>query len=314
MKKLFSILFVLSLTLFLAVPAFAAEVPGQIASGTIGAFTWTLIGDTLTISGSGAMEDLTEDAPWLPYASQIERVIFSGGVTYVAANAFADYDTITDVDFGDAMYELGKRSFYSCDGLTSLYMPASFKIFGEDSLRACTSLTEIHCQGRFPSFRLNSLWDTYAKIYFPADKPWSVELIAQLEEAFHGRIEFLASDGSDPYDPADSTEPPTEETTQETEETTRETTVPTEEATLPATAPTVETTRPAAGETLPATLPPETEVPLPETTLPPETEPAESPGRFSPVTAFLAGVVMVLCLLGIGVLIIRFRRSGKYQD
>ena len=305
MKQLFSILIALCLVLPLAVPAAAAENEGDLAAGTIGDFTWTLTGNTLTISGSGAMEDFTEDAPWLPYASQIQKVIFTGGVTYVASGAFADYDTITEVDFGDAMYELGKRSFYSCDGLTALYMPASFKVFGEDSLRSCSKLTEIHCEGRFPSFRLNSLWDTYAKIYFPADRPWSVELIQQLEEAFHGRIEFLASDGTDPYTPTaptqetveETTEPPTEETEATTEETTEETTQVTTEETLP-----------------PTTAPTEAEITLPETTVPTENPPAESPSRYSPVTLVLAAVVMVLCILCAGVLIIRSHRGGKYLD
>ena len=308
MKQLFSILIALCLVLPLAVPAAASETGDVLASGALGDFTWTLTGNTLTISGSGAMEDFTEDAPWLPYASQIQKVVFTGGVTYVASGAFADYDTITEVDFGDAMYELGKRSFYSCDGLTALYMPASFKVFGEDSLRACSKLTEIHCEGRFPSFRLNSLWDTYAKIYFPADRPWSVELIQQLEEAFHGRIEFLASDGTDPYTPTaptqetveETTEPPTEETEATTEETTEETTQVTTEETLP-----------------PTTVPPETSTPettMPETTVPTETPPAESPSRYSPVTLVLAAVVMVLCILCAGVLIIRSHRGGKYLD
>lgn len=308
MKQLFSILIALCLVLPLAVPAAASETGDVLASGALGDFTWTLTGNTLTISGSGAMEDFTEDAPWLPYASQIQKVVFTGGVTYVASGAFADYDTITEVDFGDAMYELGKRSFYSCDGLTALYMPASFKVFGEDSLRACSKLTEIHCEGRFPSFRLNSLWDTYAKIYFPADRPWSVELIQQLEEAFHGRIEFLASDGTDPYTPTaptqetveETTEPPTEETEATTEETTEETTQVTTEETLP-----------------PTTVPPETSTPettMPETTVPTENPPAESPSRYSPVTLVLAAVVMVLCILCAGVLIIRSHRGGKYLD
>ena len=308
MKQLFSILIALCLVLPLAVPAAASETGDVLASGALGDFTWTLTGNTLTISGSGAMEDFTEDAPWLPYASQIQKVVFTGGVTYVAAFAFADYDTITEVDFGDAMYELGKRSFYSCDGLTALYMPTSFKVFGEDSLRACSKLTEIHCEGRFPSFRLNSLWDTYAKIYFPADRPWSVELIQQLEEAFHGRIEFLASDGTDPYTPTaptqetveETTEPPTEETEATTEETTEETTQVTTEETLP-----------------PTTVPPETSTPettMPETTVPTENPPAEAPSRYSPATLILAAVVMVLCILGAGVLIIRSHRGGKYLD
>ena len=309
MKQLFSILIALCLMLPLTVPAAAAESEGDLAAGVIGDFTWSLSGNTLTITGTGAMEDFAEDAPWLPYASEIQKVVFTGGVTYVAANAFADYDTITEVDFGDAMYELGKRSFYSCDGLTRLDMPASFKVFGEDSLRACSRLTEIHCQGRFPSFRLNSLWDTYAKIYFPADRPWSVELIGQLEEAFHGRIEFLASDGTDPYVPTEETEAPTEVTTEETAE---ETSAPTEETTEETT---VETTLPVTEDTLPpTTAPAEAETTLLETTLPRETEAAENAGSGSAVTVILAAVAMVLCLVGIIVLLFRLRRGGRYLD
>ena len=308
MKKFFSILIALCLMLPLTVPAAAAESEGDLAAGTVGDFTWTLSGNTLTITGTGAMEDFAEDAPWLSYASEIQKVVFTGGVTYVAANAFADYDTITEVDFGDAMYELGKRSFYSCDGLTRLDMPASFKVFGEDSLRACSRLTEIHCQGRFPSFRLNSLWDTYAKIYFPADRPWSVELIGQLEEAFHGRIEFLASDGTDPFVPTEETEAPTEETTEETtEESSAPTEEPTEETTVETT---VETTLPVTEDTLPPTTAPAEA----ETTLPRETEAAENAGSGSAVTVILAAVAMVLCLLGIIVLLFRLRRGGRYLD
>ena len=308
MKQLFSILIALCLMLPLTVPAAAAESEGDLAAGTVGDFTWTLSGNTLTITGTGAMEDFAEDAPWLSYASEIQKVVFTGGVTYVAANAFADYDTITEVDFGDAMYELGKRSFYSCDGLTRLDMPASFKVFGEDSLRACSRLTEIHCQGRFPSFRLNSLWDTYAKIYFPADRPWSVELIQQLEEAFHGRIEFLASDGTDPYVPTEETEAPTEETTEETtEESSAPTEEPTEETTVETT---VETTLPVTEDTLPPTTAPAEA----ETTLPRETEAAENAGSGAAVTVILAAVAMVLCLLGIIVLLFRLRRGGRYLD
>ena len=292
------------LVLALLLPALVTVSAAEDVSGIVGNFTWTLEGDTLTIDGSGAMEDFDEDTPWLPYAPQIKKVVFTGGVTYVAANAFADFDSITEVDFGDAMYELGTRSFYSCDGLTELYLPAGFKVFGEDSLRACSHLTAIHCEGRFPSFRLNSLWDTYAKIYYPADKPWSVDLIAQLEEAFHGRIEFLASDGSDPYTPTEATEATTEATTEAaTEATTVPTTAPATEATTePATVPTTvpETTRPSA------TAEPETV---------PETQPEQPQTKHNTtLVVIVAAAVMLLSASGAVTLILKARRGGKYLD
>lgn len=323
MKK--AILFLVIAAMILAVPCFAQETEDDIidftepsgtieigdtedmANGMVGAFSWSLEGSTLKISGSGAMEELDGDAPWYPFREEITKVEFSGGVTYVCAGAFSDYDTITEVDFGDAMYELGSRSFYDCDGLTTLSMPDTFKVFGEECLRGCSRLKEIHCAGRFPSFRLNCLWDSYVKIYFPVNKPWGIEYIQQLEEAFHGRIEFLASDGSDPYAPTEETE----ETTQPTEETTT---------------PTEETTEPVITEPV-ITEPPTTEAPTAPTTVPttpwsvPETiqtEPtaAEAEESVSSAGAWVAVAlaVLVASLLGIGgVIFLASRKKGKYS-
>lgn len=304
MKKL---LLLLAAFFLLALPAAATEVDGDTASGTIGEMTWALEGSTLTISGNGPMAELEDGAPWEPYRDQIETVVFSGTVTTVAAGAFEDYDGITKVDFGSAMYELGARSFYSCDGLTSLSMPDTFKVFGEESLRGCSNLTEIHCAGRFPSFRLNCLWDTYTKIYYPAERPWGIEYIKQLEEAFHGRIEFLASDGTDPYDPAEETEPTAAPTTQPPAQTT---TAP-PETTAPATVP------PTQPSTVPTTEAPTTQAPSTETTLP-ATQPTEATepqqNRGSGAGVGIALIVMVLSLTAIGALVFRGgRHKGKFS-
>ena len=203
--------------------------------------TWALDGSTLYITGSGEMYDFYSGAPWALYKGSINRVVLSDGITYVGAYAFQDYDSLTSVEFGNSLISIGKDAFSGCDGLSAVTLPATFKKFGENSLRSCSNLKEIHCSGNFPRFDDNCLWDTYATIYYSVSNPWSVSLIQQLEEAFHGRIEFLASDGTDPYVPAAETEPvaeaPTTEVTEETsaptaEETTQETT---EETTLPPT-------------------------------------------------------------------------------
>ncbi len=305
MKKL---IFLLAALFLWVVPAAASEWDGNTASGMVGEMAWALEGSTLTVSGNGAMEELENGAPWEPYRDQIETVVFSGNITYVAASAFEDYDNITQVDFGPAMYELGARSFYSCDGLTSLYLPDTFKVFGEESLRGCSHLTEIHCDGRFPSFRLNCLWDTYTKIYYPADKPWGIDYIKQLEEAFHGRIEFLASDGTDPYDPAEETQPTAAPTTQPPTEASTlspETTVPpiTAAPTLPPTVPVTEA--PSTWETVPETSREDT---LPTETVPPQKNSGGGAG------VGIALIVMVLSLTAVGALIFRStRHKGKYS-
>lgn len=220
--------------------------------------TWRFDEDegTLIVSGNGAMDDLTEYVPWAQHKEEIRTLIVTGNLVYIGANAFADYDALEAVNFGTALTHIGVAAFRDCDGLTEISLPASFRRFGEDSFRSCDNLTAVYCEGGFPSFNLNCLWDTYTKIYYPAERPWGLTYIEQLESAFQGRIEFLASDGTDPYVP---TLPP--------EETTQPTAAPTEPMTEPTTVPTEPPT------TAPATIP--TEAPTEDATVPTETEPEE---------------------------------------
>ena len=65
-------------------------------SGTCGAnLTWELTDSTLTISGSGAMDN---SHPWSSYSSQIARVSLPEGLTNICDNAFyaAKYWVATD--------------------------------------------------------------------------------------------------------------------------------------------------------------------------------------------------------------------------
>lgn len=210
MRKCILLILVLSL-MCLPLTAFAEETEGMCGQN----ITWRLEGSTLTISGAGAMYDFTDGAPWDAYKSTITTVIFTGGVTYVGAASFKDFDSLTSVSFGDAMYELGSEAFRDCDGLTSLSMPASFKVFGAYSLASCGSLKTLNCAGRFPTFRNNCLWDTYLTLVYPT-VGWPVDTIAEMEQAFHGRIEFRCADGTDPIKPTEpepTTQPTTEPTT-----------------------------------------------------------------------------------------------------
>ena len=206
---------------------------------------------------------------------------------------------------GRALQELGTRAFYNCDGRTELTMPATFRVFGEESLMRCTALKEIHCLGGMPSFRLNCLWDTWVNIYYPVANPWPLQHIEQLEEAFQGRIEFLAEDGTDPYTP-------TEETT---EATTEATTEPVTEATTePTTAPTTEPT------TAPTTQPPTeaaTEAPTEPVTQPSTEEPEPPRKEEAPGWIGAAIVGLSISLIGLGVLLFggrkKPRKGGKYS-
>lgn len=274
--------------------------------------TWHYDSGILVIAGTGDMYDYEKgQEPWSAYKNTLSTLILDGNVTYIGAYAFYDYDKLVEIDFGTALYEIGSYAFYDCDGLTELHMPASFKIFGERSFSGASNLAAIHCQGKFPKFKESCLWDVYCKIYFPVNSPWAVTNIADLEKAFKGRIEFLASDGSDPYTPTEETEPPTETPTQPT----------TAPATEPPTQPATEVIVPATteGSTAPiATSTPPTE---PEDTLPTPTDPTQpQEEKDSGSSVWIAIVILgaVLVLVNLGALIFRGkgsrRHKGKYHS
>ena len=315
MRRPMILLLVLSLCLSLGLQAFATETtapaePTNVprAPGYCGeSIAWEYTNGVLNITGTGKMDDFPEGAPWEEYKNEMHTVIISGGITYVGAWSFSDYDKITTVEFGKDIYEIGERAFFSCDGLTDIYLPASFKVFGPSSMMGCSNLKEIHCQGRFPSFRLNCLWDTYAKIYFPAERPWGLQNIKDLEEAFHGRIEFLASDGTDPYKPEEETQPPVQETTVPpttvpSEPTQPETAAPTEPETS---APTVVITQPQE-----ETTEPEPTQATPEETEEPQVQP---PVKKKNLTGYLIlGGAAAFLILG-SLIFGGGRKRGKYS-
>lgn len=285
----------------------SADVSGEetaIPSGICGEnLVWLIEDGVLTISGTGDMADCTGGAPWVYYKEEIESVVLKGGITSVGAGAFENYDNLKEVDFGDSLTQIGAKAFLSCDGLTEIELPSTFKIFGEDCLRECANLTKIHCNGGFPSFKLNCLWNSYLQIIYPAQRPWPVSLVEELETAFQGRIEFLASDGTDPYTPTDPEETEEETVPETTEKTTEPTTKPTEEPTEATTAPT----------TAPATAP--TEETVPETTLetvPETTEPA--PKENTSFGKFVLGLCIFTGVLSLVLVVVLILRRRDYWD
>lgn len=315
-KRILINILLLCLLLSLTVPAVMATEVTEVTEAVVRAdnecgegIFWSYDEGVLTITGDGEMDDFEEGAPWAVYKDEMTELVIEGELTYIGANAFRDHDALETVDFGEALYEIGTEAFASCDALVSIELPASFKVFGEGSFMSCEKLEEIHCAGKFPSFRQNCLWATYVNIYYPVDRPWNVENIQQLEEAFKGRVEFLAEDGTDHYVP---TEAPTEP-----EETVPETTVPETEA--PETVAPTETEPPVteAPATEAPTEPVVTEAPTEATEAAQEPTAADEPAEKSgldgiSVGLIIVGAVMGLLILGALAFSGKFRGKGRY--
>lgn len=105
-------------------------------SGSCGAnATWSYDADeaTLTISGTGAMADYTDDpssTPWADYRTSIRKVVIGDGITSVGNCAFNLFTALTDVTIGESVETIGIFAFDNCTaaGFTKLNIPNSVKV------------------------------------------------------------------------------------------------------------------------------------------------------------------------------------------
>lgn len=269
--------------------------------------TWSFDGSTLTISGTGEMDHYSDgDAPWLEYKDNIEKLVFTGGVTSVGDCAFMDYDNLKKVDFGTAMHTIGYRAFKSCDGLTTFTLPSTFRKFGEECFFGCSRLREVRCLGGMPSFKASCLWDCPVSVFYPTTNPWPAEYVTPLYQSYQGKIQIFMGDGIEESGVQPGQLAETEPAATEPVETVPETTVP--ETTVPET--TVPETTEAETEpeiTEAVTEAPETEPAEPEWLRETQPEPEKKGGSINGALIAMILISGTLTLLLIGALVFRRR-------
>ena len=107
------------------------SVNAQATSGSCGAnATWEYDNGTLTIEGTGAMADYTDDlteAPWHAYRTAITEVVIGSNITRVGRFAFCGCTALTSVTIGDHVESIGGCAFDNCTnaGFISLNIPNS---------------------------------------------------------------------------------------------------------------------------------------------------------------------------------------------
>ena len=87
-------------------------------SGTCGEnLTWKLEGTTLTISGSGDMEDYSSGvkAPWSELT--FDTLIIQNNVTRIGENAFSNRTNLKSVTIPDSVKSIGTSAFWECENL-----------------------------------------------------------------------------------------------------------------------------------------------------------------------------------------------------
>ena len=143
-------------SLFACFDALAEPNYTVLGSGTCGEnLTWELTDDgTLTISGTGAMDDYTRYryAPWYAYRSQIDSVMIGEGVTSIGAYAFCSYTGLTSVIIPAGVTSIGEEAFRGCSSLTSVIIPEGVTSIEDYAFSSCASLTSVIIPGSVTSF------------------------------------------------------------------------------------------------------------------------------------------------------------------
>ncbi len=159
-RKLLSIILAIMMVITI-VPLTASAA----TSGTCGDnLTWSYDTSTytLTISGTGAMEDYGEsNRPWEEFVSYedefydsygdyyctgptgIQKVIIESGVASISENAFYSCNYLTDVTVADTVKFIGSYAFYSCYNLKNINIPDSVKLISDYAFYYCDGLTSI---------------------------------------------------------------------------------------------------------------------------------------------------------------------------
>lgn len=117
--------------------------------------TWTVDNGTLTISGSGEMENYAkpEEVPWYnDYVKEyfgsdegaIKSIVIESGVTSIGSYAFYNCQHVTSIVIPTSVEKIGDYVFYNCQSLPEkMEIPSSVKKIGSNVFEKCSSFVSI---------------------------------------------------------------------------------------------------------------------------------------------------------------------------
>ncbi len=116
-------------------------------SGTCGEnVVWSYDAETatLTVSGTGEMEDYGESTPpydhWCEFA---KTITIAPGVTSIGPGAFAGFAVCTAVNIPSSVKKIGKTAFFRCYKLSSVSIPDGVEYVGTSAFGECEGLTSV---------------------------------------------------------------------------------------------------------------------------------------------------------------------------
>ena len=128
-------------------------IPAVRADGDSGScgnnLSWSFSGNTLTITGSGAMEDYSTDrpAPWSHLRSSIYYLSLPEGLTRIGNLAFYECENIGAVTLPNSVTEIGEMAFCKNRAMTMLALNQGLQIIGRSAFERCEKLQDLRIPG-----------------------------------------------------------------------------------------------------------------------------------------------------------------------
>ncbi|MDR2497699.1 MAG: leucine-rich repeat protein [Tannerellaceae bacterium] len=104
---------------------------------------------TLTITGTGAMQNWTDQAPWHSVKDNITSVIINEGITTIGNSAFYFCGNLNSVSLPNSLITIGEYAFSDCLNLTSITIPSNVTSIANYAFQI-TALREIRIESQNP--------------------------------------------------------------------------------------------------------------------------------------------------------------------
>ncbi|MCQ2311253.1 MAG: leucine-rich repeat protein [Paludibacteraceae bacterium] len=126
---------------------------------------WELVGNTLIISGAGAMYDYTETQPveWCLSLGKISKLILEDGITHIGDLAFANLSNknLKEIALPNSVETIGKYAFAECSYLKTITLGAKLEDIDEYAFQNDQRLLYVNCYAEEPPILQENAFENY---------------------------------------------------------------------------------------------------------------------------------------------------------
>lgn len=162
---------------------------------------WKVENGTLTISGSGAIDnyDSAAECPWADQRTDITKIVVEDGITSIGNFAFYGMTNLTEISLSDSIVSIGayafkndsslenvtlpselaqiqNSAFYGCAKISSIVITAKVTKIGDYVFSRCSSLKDISFEGDAPEIAQYAFNKVTANVTYAGDnETWTDE-------------------------------------------------------------------------------------------------------------------------------------------